>query len=301
MASHSFKGLGVALITPFNVQGAIDFDALGKLLDYQIGNGIDFLVILATTGETPTLSAEERDSIRKFVVEKVAGRLPIVMGCGGNHTAAVVHELQTADFTGVDAILSVCPFYNKPAQEGLYQHFKAVTEASPLPVIIYNVPGRTGVNIQAATTLRLANDCPNIIAIKEASGSLEQVDAILNGKPEGFDVISGDDSLTYEMMASGAAGVISVLGNALPKEFATMIHLEMQGDYAAASKLHHSFSELYKLLFVDGNPSGVKALLAEMGLIQNFLRLPLVPARAETAKRMMQIANELLIKPSFPN
>ncbi|MCF0208719.1 MAG: 4-hydroxy-tetrahydrodipicolinate synthase, partial [Bacteroidaceae bacterium] len=213
-----FRGLGIALITPFKADFSVDYEALGKLVDYQIDNGADFLCILATTGETPCLTAEEKANIKKLVIERVNGRIPIVIGCGGNNTTAIVEELKTADFSGIDGILSVCPFYNKPSQEGLYQHFKAIAEASPLPVILYNVPGRTGVNLQAATTVRIAKDCKNVVAIKEASGNLEQIDEILKHKPEGFDVISGDDGLTYPMIACGAVGVISVIGNALPKE-----------------------------------------------------------------------------------
>jgi 4-hydroxy-tetrahydrodipicolinate synthase len=227
------------------------------------------------------------------VVKKVAGRVPILMGCGGNNTAAVVEELKQTDWQGVDGVLSVCPYYNKPSQEGLYQHFRAIAQASPLPVVLYNVPGRTGINLRAETTVRLANDCQNIVAIKEASGSLEQVDEIIKMKPERFDVISGDDALTFPMIASGAAGVISVIGNALPKEFSRMIRLEFRGEYEPARKIHHRFTELYKLLFVDGNPAGVKALLHEMGFIENELRLPLVPTRVSTVQKMSEIMKEM--------
>ena len=217
------------------------------------------------------------------------------MGCGGNNTAAVVADLKDTDWTGIDGVLSVCPYYNKPSQEGLYQHFKAISEVSPLPVVLYNVPGRTGINLKAMTTIRLANDCDNIVAIKEASGSLEQVDEIIKNKPERFDVISGDDALTFSMVASGAAGVISVIGNALPKEFSRMIRLEFRGEYEPARKIHHRFTELYSLLFIDGNPAGVKALLCEMGMIENELRLPLVPTRITTMKKMAGILKELRI------
>ena len=231
--------------------------------------------------------------ITRLVVEVNNGRVPILMGCGGNNTRAVVEELKTADWSGIDGVLSVCPYYNKPSQEGLYQHFKAIAEASPLPVVLYNVPGRTGINLQAQTTLRLARDCENIIAIKEACGSLEQVDEIINNKPARFDVISGDDALTFSMVASGAAGVISVIGNALPKEFSRMIRLEFNGEYEPARKIHHRFQQLYSLLFVDGNPAGVKALLHEMGFIDNVLRLPLVPTRLTTLQKITTILKEL--------
>lgn len=295
MARNIFKGLGIALITPFTTDGAVDYVALKRLIEYQMMNGADFLCILATTGETPCLTADEKQRIKELTVELVNGRIPIAMGCGGNNTAAVVEELRTADFKGIDGILSVCPFYNKPSQEGLYQHFKRIAEASPRPVILYNVPGRTGINMNAETTVRLAHDCENIVAIKEASGNLEQVDEIIKHKPERFDVISGDDAITFQMIASGGAGVISVIGNALPKEFSRMIRLEFRGEYEAARKIHHKFTELYKLLFVDGNPAGVKALLHEMGMIENELRLPLVPTRVTTLQKISAILRDLRI------
>lgn len=295
MARNIFKGLGIALVTPFTVSGEVDYKAIQRLVEYQIQNGADFLCILATTGETPCLSAEEKNNIKKLVIETNRGRLPILMGCGGNNTRAVVEELKTSDWTGIDGVLSVCPFYNKPSQEGLYQHFKAIAEASPLPVVLYNVPGRTGINMKSDTTVRLASDCDNIVAIKEASGSLEQVDEIIKNKPERFDVISGDDALTFSMVASGAAGSISVIGNALPKEVSRMIRLEFRGEYESARTIHHRFTELYSLLFVDGNPAGVKALLHEMGFIENVLRLPLVPTRIATLQKMTEILKTLKI------
>lgn len=295
MARNIFKGLGIALVTPFTADGEVDYKAIVRLVEYQIQNGADFLCILATTGETPCLSTEEKENIKKLVVDTNRGRLPILMGCGGNNTHAVVEELKTADWTGIDGVLSVCPYYNKPSQEGLYQHFKAIAEASPLPVVLYNVPGRTGINMKSETTVRLARDCENIVAVKEASGSLEQVDEIIKNKPERFDVISGDDALTFSMVASGAAGSISVIGNALPKEVSRMIRLEFKGEYEAARIIHHRFTELYSLLFVDGNPAGVKALLHEMGFIENVLRLPLVPTRITTLQKMTEILKTLKI------
>ena len=293
MTNNIFKGLGIALITPFKKDGSVDYEALERVIDYQLNNGADFLCILATTGETPCLTADEKVAIKQLVVKLVAGRIPIVMGCGGNNTAAVVEELKNTVWSGIDGILSVCPYYNKPSQEGLYQHFKAIAKASPLPVILYNVPGRTGINLKAETTCRLAHDCKNIVAIKEASGSLEQVDDIIKNRPDGFDVLSGDDALTFPMVASGAAGVISVIGNALPKEFSRMIRYEFRGEYEPARRIHHKFTELYQLLFVDGNPAGVKALLHEMGMIENELRLPLVPTRIATMQKMAAILKEL--------
>lgn len=295
MARNIFKGLGIALVTPFTADGEVDYKAIVRLVEYQIQNGADFLCILATTGETPCLSTEEKENIKKLVVDTNRGRLPILMGCGGNNTRAVVEELKTADWTGIDGVLSVCPYYNKPSQEGLYQHFKAIAEASPLPVVLYNVPGRTGINMKSETTVRLARDCENIVAVKEASGSLEQVDEIIKNKPERFDVLSGDDALTFSMVASGAAGSISVIGNALPKEVSRMIRLEFKGEYEAARTIHHRFTELYSLLFVDGNPAGVKALLHEMEFIENVLRLPLVPTRITTLQKMTEILKTLKI------
>lgn len=289
MSNNIFHGLGIALITPFTDSGEVDYPALKRLLEYQLDNGADFLCILATTAETPCLTREEKDKITVLVKDVVKGRIPILKYCGGNNTAAVIEEMKSTDWTGIDGILSICPYYNKPSQEGLYQHFKAIAAESPLPLVLYNVPGRTGVNMKAETTVRLAKDCPNIVAIKEASGSLEQVDEIIKNKPDGFEVISGDDALTFPMIASGAVGVISVIGNALPKEFSRMIRLEFNGEYEPARKIHHKFTELYSLLFVDGNPAGVKALLNDMGMIENRLRLPLVPTKIETKQKMAEI------------
>ena len=293
MAEHLFKGLGIALVTPFTEDGEVDYSALKRLILYQLENGADFFCILATTGETPTLTPMERQRIKDTVVEVVNGKVPILRGCGGNDTASVVRELKEGDFFGIDGVLSVCPYYNKPSQEGLYQHFKTIAEATHLPVVLYNVPGRTGVNMRAETTVRLARDCHNIVGIKEASGLMPQVDEIIKNKPDSFDVISGDDALTFPMVASGAVGVISVIGNALPKEFSRMIRLEFKGDYAAARKIHHKFTDLFNLLFVDGNPAGVKAMLHELGFINNVLRLPLVPTRLTTLKRISEILKEL--------
>ena len=293
MVHNIFKGLGIALITPFMEDGSVDYKSLIRLVEYQLDNGADFLCILATTGETPTLTQDEKQKIKDLVVDLVGGRVPIVVGCGGNNTAAVINELQTGDFRGIDGILSVCPYYNKPSQEGLYQHFKAIAAATELPVVLYNVPGRTGINLKPETTCRLAKDCKNIVAIKEASGSLEQVDEIIKYKPNDFEVISGDDALTFPMIACGAVGVISVIGNALPKEFSRMIRLEFNGEFEAAQKIHHKFTDLYSLLFVDGNPAGVKAMLSEMGMIENVLRLPLVPTRLTTMEKISSIVREL--------
>ncbi len=293
MAHNKFKGLGVALVTPFKPTGEVDYTALRRLLDYQLGGGVDFFCILATTGETPCLTDDERDEIKRLVVEKVRGRVPILMGVGGNNTAAVVETLQTEDFSGIDGVLSVCPYYNKPSQEGLYQHFRAIAAATQLPVVLYNVPGRVGVNMTAETTLRLARDCENIVAIKEASGNFTQIDDIIKNKPQDFDVISGDDGITFPLITLGAVGVISVIGNALPQEFSRMVRLALNGEYDAARHIHHKFTELFKLLFVDGNPAGVKAMLSAMGLIDNELRLPLVPARITTMGEISAILKKI--------
>ena len=296
MARNKFKGMGIALITPFTKTGAVDYEALRRLLDYQLNNGVDFLCILATTGETPCLTENEKQQIKDIVVEKVKGSIPVLMGIGGNNTAAVVDYIKKVDLSGIDGILSVCPYYNKPSQEGLYQHFKTIAEASELPVVLYNVPGLVGVNMAAETTLRLANDCDNIVAIKEASGNFAQIDEIIKNKPQDFDVISGDDGITFPLITLGAAGVISVIGNALPKEFSRMVRLALQGDNVNACAIHHKFTELFHLLFVDGNPAGVKAMLHSMGLIHNELRLPLVPTRITTDQKIAAIVKELNIK-----
>lgn len=299
MMHNKFKGMGIALITPFTQEGKVDFVALRRLLDYQLSNGADFLCILATTAETPTLTEEEKVQVKDLIVEKVNGSVPILMGCGGNCTASVVDSIEKGNFDGIDGILSVCPYYNKPSQEGLFQHFKAIANAAAkrhLSVVLYNVPGRVGVNMTAETTLRLANECENIVAVKEASGNMTQIEDIIKNKPAHFDVISGDDGITYPLITMGAAGVISVIGNALPKEFSRMVRLALNGDYKNALAIHHQFSELFKLLFVDGNPAGVKAMLNSMGLIQNALRLPLVPSRISTFEKISAIVKELNLK-----
>ena len=277
-----FHGLGIALITPFKEDGSIDYDALVSLVEYQLANGADFFCILATTGEAPCLTREEKDELTRVVKKVVNGRVPILKYCGGNNTAAVVDEIKTTDWQGIDGILSICPYYNKPSQEGLYQHFKAIAKASPLPIVLYNVPGRVGVNMTAETTVRIASEFTNVVAIKEASGNLEQVDEIIKNKPKHFEVISGDDALTFPMIASGAVGVISVIGNAYPEEFGAMVHAAQAGDYTSALSQHRQFSRLYKLMSVDGNPSGIKGLLYIQGKVDNVVRLPLVPVRVET-------------------
>lgn len=296
MVQTKFTGLGIALITPFKEDESVDFDALGRLLDYQLQNGIDYLVVLGTTAESPTLTDDEKTNIIRFVQNKVKGSVPIVLGVGGNCTRAVVEKLKNDDFTGIDAILSVVPYYNKPSQEGMYQHYRAIAEASPVPVILYNIPGRTGVNMQVDTTIRLAREFDKIIAIKEASGNMDQINDIIKRKPKDFMVISGDDGITYPLITMGAQGVISVIGNAFPKEFGRMVRLSLQGDYESARQIHQRFTDLFDLLFVDGNPAGAKCMLSLMGYIQNKLRLPLVPTRMVTYDKIREVLNGLNIK-----
>ena len=297
MIRTRLKGMGVALITPFKEDESVDYDALMRMVDYLVQNNTDFLCVLGTTAETPTLTEDEKQQIKRRVIERVAGRIPILLGVGGNNTRAVVDALRNDDLTGVDAVLSVVPYYNKPSQEGIYQHYRAIAEARPdMPIVLYNVPGRTGVNMTAETTLRIARDFPNVIAVKEASGNITQMDDIIKNKPDTFDVISGDDGITFPLITLGAVGVISVIGNAFPREFSRMVRLALQGDYANALTIHHKFAELFKLLFVDGNPAGVKAMLNAMGMVENKLRLPLVPTRITTFEAMRRILSELNIR-----
>jgi 4-hydroxy-tetrahydrodipicolinate synthase len=289
MSAIHLEGMGVALVTPFRKDKAVDFEALDRLLDFHLENGTDYIVALGTTAETPTLSESEKSEIVSAVVRKIGGRMPIVMGVGGNNTAGVVQQLKTLNFDGVDAILSVTPYYNKPTQEGLFQHYRAISGASPRPVILYNVPGRTGVNLTAETTLRIARECKNVVAIKEASGNLDQIRAIITGAPEGFKVISGDDATTIDIVESGGIGVISVFGNAYPKQMSDLVHDALKGKIDEARKrMKTHFDELFRLMFVDGNPAGVKCVLHEMGLIENELRLPLVPVTENTRKLIVE-------------
>ena len=296
MIRKRLKGMGVALITPFKEDGSVDYESLLRLVEYQVQNGIDFLCVLGTTAETPTLTAEEKRKIKSLVIERVNGRVPILLGVGSNCTQTVIDSINNEDMTGVDALLIAVPYYNKPSQEGIYQHYKAIAQSTKLPIVLYNVPGRTGVNMTAATTLRLAHDFDNIVAIKEASGDISQMDEIIKKKPENFDVISGDDGITFPLITLGAVGVISVIGNAFPREFSRMTRLALAGDYNSALTIHHQFTELFKLLFVDGNPAGVKAMLSMMGMIENRLRLPLVPTRITTYEEMRKVLEGLKVK-----
>ena len=285
-------GVGAAMITPFKSNGECDMEALGRMLDYVIDGGTDYIVALGTTAETPTLTADEKRQILDFTREKVAGRKPIVVGAGGNNTAELIRQIQTMDLEGISAILSVTPYYNKPSQEGLYLHYKAVAEASPLPIILYNVPGRTGVNMTAETTCRLAADCPNIVAVKEASGKIDQIDQIIKNRPKDFLVLSGDDGMTVDVMRKGGDGVISVAVNAFPKRFSHVVYLAKQGLFDRAAEAYEPLHEAVCALFEQGNPTGVKAALSLMGHIENSLRLPLVPATDLLIKKLEKLIRE---------
>jgi len=284
--SKDFIGAGVALVTPFNAYGEVDFPALGKIVENQIEGGMDYLVMMGTTAETATLNYLEKREIAAFVREKSAGRITLVMGLGGYDTADTVKKLETADLEGIDGILAITPYYNRPNQEGLYQHFKAMSDHSPRPLILYNVPSRTGVNMEADTTLRLAADCQNITAIKEASGNLTQVSRIIKYAPPHFRVISGDDVNALPIISIGGKGVISVIANAYPKKLSDLVHFALSGNMAEAAQQHIELTEMMKLQFDDGNPAGVKVMLHQMGIIQNILRLPLVPAQTAVAEKI---------------
>lgn len=283
---HTFRGTGVALVTPFQIDGAIDFPALEKLIDHVIKNGVNYLVALGTTAETPTLTSKEKKEVLAYIIEKCNERVPVVCGIGGNNTAEVLELLKEYDLSKVSGILSVAPYYNKPSQEGIYQHFKAIATATAKPIILYNVPGRTVTNILPATALRLANEFKNIIAIKEASGVFSQCMDLVNGRPEHFAVLSGDDDLVVPQIAIGFEGVISVVANCFTKEFTDMVNESLAGNFDAARKLHYSLLNNIRLLFAEGNPTGVKYVLSKMAICENVLRLPLVPASEELKAKM---------------
>ncbi len=295
MKARPFTGTGVALITPFRKQQeTVDFTKLEHLIDAVVTSGVDYIVALGTTSEAATMTESERSAVLEFIVETVGSRLPIVLGLGGNNTLSLTDTIAATNFEGISGILSVAPYYNKPNQRGLMQHYRSVAEASPVPVIIYNVPGRTGVNITAETTLTLAKECPNIVGIKEASGNMAQVMEILRQRPEGFSVISGDDSLTLPMLAMGADGVISVIANALPKETSQMVKLALKGDLKKALPLHYRMLPLMNAIFEEGNPTGIKALMETEGLINNVLRLPLVKASKQLTNKLTTLYNEFI-------
>jgi len=292
--NKNFRGAGVALITPFKADLSIDFDGLGKIVDSQLENQIDYMVVLGTTAETATLNAVEKQQIVDFVCKRADGKIPIIIGIGGNNTQAVIDTALSMDLSKADAILSVVPYFSKPTQEGIFQHYLAIAKESPLPLILYNVPGRTGVNMSAETTLRLAHASDKIIATKEASGNMSEITKILRDKPAGFTVLSGDDSLVVPMIAIGAEGVISVAANIVPKAMADLTHLALEGNFKAAAKLHLRMQKICEALFIDGNPGGAKAALHSAGIIENILRLPLVPVNSATYEILateMQLIN----------
>ncbi|MEN9884987.1 MAG: hypothetical protein RLZZ420_2204 [Bacteroidota bacterium] len=276
MINHPFSGTGVAIVTPFLQNGDLDKLGLKKLITHLTDGNVDYLVVLGTTGENATISKEEKQEIFSLVSEYNENNLKLVAGIGGNDTRNIINAFSSFDLTGYSAILSVSPYYNKPNQEGLYQHYKAINDASPLPVIMYNVPGRTGMNVSAATTLRIARDCKNIIATKEASGNMEQMMQIISDKPDGFELISGDDGLTLPLIACGAIGVISVVANAYPAQFSTMVNYCLEGNFSEARPIHEKMLPIINSLFAEGSPSGVKAYLAAMGIVEESFRLPVV-------------------------
>ncbi len=286
MTNKKFSGTGVAIVTPFRKDGSIDFKSLGKLLEHVIKGGVDYIVPLGTTGESVTLTKDEKKAIVNFVTDTVSSRIPVMVGIGGNNTQEIIDSIIQFDFSNVDGLLSVSPYYNKPSQQGIYEHFKSIATISPVPVIIYNVPGRTGSNITAETTIKLSRDVKNIVGIKEASGSLMQVMQIIRDKPVNFQVISGDDALTLPMMALGASGAISVIANACPKPFSDMVNLGLNGSFDKASALQYKLLDLMNALFEEGSPAGIKAALEIIKISQNNLRLPLVPVSDALYKKL---------------
>jgi 4-hydroxy-tetrahydrodipicolinate synthase len=288
-----FKGTGIAIVTPFKNDSSIDFTALGRVINHIIAGGVNYIVVLGTTGESVTLTKDEKQAIIAYVKEAVDGRVPLVAGIGGNNTQEVINVIRHTDLTGIDGVLSVAPYYNKPTQRGLVQHFKAIATCSPLPVIIYNVPGRTGCNLTADTCIELAHECENIAGVKEASGDLSQIMKIIKGKPENFSVISGDDMLTIPIISAGGIGVISVLGNAFPAACAELVNHALRNNFKAAREIQYKYLEMIELLFVEGNPCGIKAIMSVMNLGQNILRLPLVPVSRTTMTRIQKAVDEV--------
>ena len=293
MKKFDIQGTGVALVTPFHKQGNVDFTSYAKLIEHVINGGVDYLVCMGTTSEYPTLNHQEIMACLEFAIETTANRVPIVLGMGGNDTRTLVDHIKKTDLTNISAILSVTPYYNKPSQKGIYAHYKAVAEASPVPVILYNVPGRTGVNITAETCLQLANDFPNIIGIKEASGNMMQCMDILANKPQGFTVVSGEDALVMPLMSLGMQGVISVTANALPQQMSEMVNFCLKSNYKKAKVIHEELLPFSKAIFEEGNPVGVKAALEILGICQNNLRLPLVKASKSLYSKIQMIVNNI--------
>jgi 4-hydroxy-tetrahydrodipicolinate synthase len=286
---NQLKGLGVAMITPFKKDTSIDVPALKKLTDHLVDNGADYLVVMGTTGETSTLDKEDKKLVLETVLATNGGRKPVVLGLGGNNTSDLCAQLDRMDTAGLSAILSVSPYYSKPTQNGLFEHYRALSEHSKLPILLYNVPGRTGSNILPDTVLRIAFDCRNVIGVKEASGNMEQIMTIIKEKPKDFMVISGDDAITLPLIAAGAEGVISVVGNAFPKEFSQMVHHASKNEMNEARALHYKLLEIIQLLFIEGNPAGVKEVLSHLDICDNYLRLPLVPVSQQVSERMRRL------------
>lgn len=289
-----FKGTGVAIVTPFKNDSSIDFMAMGRVLNHVISGGVNYIVLMGTTGESVTLTKDEKQALISYVAEVIDKRVPLVIGIGGNNTQEVINSIKHFDLSPADGILSVAPYYNKPGQKGIIEHFKAISSCSPLPVILYNVPGRTSVNITADTCLQLANDCENIVGIKEASGDMNQIMKILRGKPDNFIVISGDDLMTLPIIAAGGSGVISVLANAFPAQCCELVNIAMKNNFKTARDIQYRIIELIELCFVEGNPSGIKAMLHAMNLCQNNLRLPLVPVSRVTYSRIQKAVEEFV-------
>ncbi len=281
-----FLGTGVALVTPFNADKSVDYNALEKLVNYQIKNGVNYLVVLGTTGEPATLTAEEKEQIKKTIIKANNGRLPLILGIGGNNTQAVINEINTTDLSAFSAVLSVSPYYNKPTQEGIYQHFKAISESSPKPIIVYNVPSRTASNILPKTVLRLANNCNNIIGVKEATGNIVQAMTLIKNKPSNFLVISGDDMIALPMVLAGGSGVISVIGQGFPKDFSALIQLGLKGKPSEAYQLHYKLMDVINYIFEEGNPAGIKALLEKLHITSKLVRLPLVEVSNELDQKL---------------
>ncbi|MFN3754976.1 4-hydroxy-tetrahydrodipicolinate synthase [Flavobacterium sp.] len=290
---QSLIGTGVALVTPFKSDFSVDVDALKAIVNFQVDNGIDYLVVLGTTAETATLTKDEKELVIKTIVEANKGRLPLVLGVGSNNTSEVVAELKSRDFSDFVAILSVSPYYNKPTQEGIYQHFKAIAEASPLPIILYNVPGRTASNMLPSTIIRLANEFKNVVAVKEAAGDIVQAMKLIQGKPKDFLVISGDDMITLPMVLAGGAGVISVIAEGFPKQFSEMVHLGLNKRVAEAYQLHYLLADAIDMIFEQGNPAGIKEVFKSLGLSENTVRLPLVNTDENLAKRLHDFTNKI--------
>jgi 4-hydroxy-tetrahydrodipicolinate synthase len=288
-----FKGTGVAIVTPFKNDSSIDFSALGRVINHVIKGGINYIVALGTTGESVTLTKDEKKAIVSYVIEAVDSRVPLIVGIGGNNTQEVINSIRQTDLSGIDGLLSVAPYYNKPTQRGLFQHFKAIATWSPVPVIMYNVPGRTSCNISADTCLELAHQCENITGIKEASGDISQIMKIIKGKPENFGVISGDDMLTIPIIAVGGIGVISVLGNAFPAAWTELVNHALKNNFKSAREIQFRYLEMIELLFTEGNPAGIKAMLSVMNICQNTLRLPLVPVSRTTMTRIQKAVEEI--------